>query len=168
MQNIIFKTRCNFSIANLQQKVRLPGDINKMIFDKRTEIEGDEIDELEAWIDDLDQWIKSYKERIEMFLRLEMEFKTQLEVDLSHWEGNTSESQRVKIEWEEDNQKISNGIAGYHSGIYRAEKAKKLAEEQLKMNRDNFLPNRDMFHKWGYTKTNSQNLQHKHNPFKIN
>ena len=148
--------------------MRLPGDINKMIFDIRTEIEGDEIDELEAWINDMDQWIESYQERIESFSQLERDFKTQLQSDLSHWKGNTSEIQRVKIEWEKNNQEILNNLLGLNAGIYRAEKAKKKAEEQLKMIRDNFLPNQEMFHKWGYTKTNSQNLQHKHNPFKIN
>ena len=148
--------------------MRLPGDINRMIFDKRTAIEGEEIDELDAWIGDMDYLIKSYQERLKDFERFERDFKIQLQSDLSHWEGNTSEIQRVKIEWEEDNQKISNGIAGFHSGIYRAEKAKKQAEEQIKMIKGNFMPNQNMFHKWGYTKTNSQNLQHKHNPFKIN
>jgi len=147
--------------------VRLPGDINQMILDKRIEIEGEEIDELRAWITDLDQWMEHYEKMIEEVKDYEKKFEIERQKDLKL---NVNATKRAEFEQEhiEALEVVSAKMEEWTSRKARAEKAKKKAEEQIKMIKGNFMPNQNMFHKWGYTKTNSQNLQHKHNPFKIN
>ena len=138
-----------------------------MIFEKRRKIEGNEIGELQDWITDLDQWIEQYEIGIEQTKDYEKKFELERQKESKL---NLSAAKRAQLEQEhiEALEMMSRHMETWTSRKARAEKAKKQAEEQLKMKRDNFLPNRGMFHKWGYTKTNSQNLQHKHNPFKIN
>ena len=144
--------------------MRLPGDINKMIFDVRKNEQDKDVEELNAWIEDLDQWIEQYKIGLEQTKEYEKKFEEERKIDLTR---NVNATKRAELEQEhiEALEMVSRHREVWTSRLHRAEKAKKQAEEQLKMKRDNFLPNQDMFHKWGYTETNSQN---KHNPFKIN
>ena len=151
--------------------MRLYGDINKKIFDKRKEIEGEEINELLAWITDLDQWIAHYERGIEETKGYENTNELRRQKELKAYATQNAnatqraESERLHIESLEI---LSERMKIWTSKLSRAEKAKKQAKEQLKVMRENFIPNQKMFHRWGYPKTNSQNVQHKHNPFKIN
>ena len=147
--------------------MRLHGDINKKIFDKRKEIEDEEINELEAWITDLDQWIAHYEKGIEETKGYENENELRRQRELK---ANVNVTRRAELErlHIESLEILSERMKIWTSRLSRAWKAKKKAKEQLKVMRENFIPNQKMFHKWGYPKTNSQNVQHKHNPFKIN
>ena len=157
--------------------MRLPGDINKMIFDKRTEIEGNEIDELEAWIEDLDAWIEHYQNGITEIFRLcgvPISFQSYEKMFEGVDESNRPTMSQAldpvseainQVKWNGKNREHLNTLIVWTGKSSRAQKAKEQAEKQLKVMRENFIPNQNMFHKWGYTTTTSQNS---HNPFKIN
>ena len=157
--------------------MRLPGDINKMIFDKRKEIEDEEIDELEAWIEDLDAWIEHYQNGITEILLLcgvSISFQSYEKMFEGVDESNRPTMSQAldpvfeaidKVKWTGKNSEHLETLIAWTGKSSRAWKAKSKAEKQLKVMRENFIPNQNMFHKWGYTKTTSQNS---HNPFKIN
>ena len=153
MKNIIFKTHCDFSIANLQQKVRLPGDINKMIFDMsdiNLEKDKEELMKIKNWLQDIESWIWSYQAKISNLQQTPIK-----EGPYKHHD------ERNKIEQ----------LQKYTDKIERAREAEKEAlikHRQKREEMENSVDRQKEFHKWGYTKTNSQSSQNSHNPFKIN
>ena len=133
-----------------------------MIFHIRKNEQDKDVEELNAWMEDLDQWTEEYDVGLLKTKNIERSIEEEIRFDLTR---NVNATKRAELEQQhtEELEMVSRQREVWTSKLYRAEKAKKQAEEQLKMIRDNFLSNQDMFHKWGY-KTDSQN---KHNPFKI-
>ena len=158
-----------------------------MIFDKRRKIESDEIDEFGTLITVLDEWIQHCSNELTRILLLcgvnvYFDFEDH-DVDESNKPANKPGMSQTKdtddpwapfdramdqVKWTGENSQRLETLIEWSAKLERARKAKKQVKKKIQVTRENFQPKQDMFHKWGYTKTNSQNVQHKHNPFKIN
>ena len=118
--------------------------------DINLEKDKEELKNLSRWATDIDEWIEYY------------------EGEIKYIENKPISEGKFKLF---DTNSKAFDLKKYADKLARAKKAKDEAwHKWYERDQDmkNSVDRQKEFHKWGYTKTNSQSSQNSHNPFKIN